>query len=415
MIDTVTTAPSFPSHVAQAVVRKINSHVNAMIGTQSRVIEGKWDKKNDTFGLFAKKELKLGKLVGSGGFSDVYEVVSFKPRDDINHKFGGHQVAARRFYEEHATKNGKSKYVVKHLKPKIAQDANKFCMAAADLCVEAQFLSSLSHKNILKIRGWSMGGIEGYAGGNHDGYFLILDRLSETLGERIESWKNAKVSRSIEYSFQQLSLENDETAQLLSRTKIAHQIASALEYLHEKNIVFRDLKPNNVGFDEHGTVKLFDFGLSRELPKEVTNVNDVYNMSGKIGTVRYMAPEVALSKEYNQKVDTYSWAIMFWSCLTLEKPFAEMGRSAHLQQVCRLGQRPQMSDDWPQSIQRLLRKAWAQDMYNRLTMVEVSAYLERIEKELSGELDYQIRRSSSIIARPSLTRNTSNTLVPMAA
>lgn len=413
MFDTVNT-PTFPAHVAQAVVRKVNNHVNAMIG-DSKVIEGQWNMKNGTFGLFDKKELRLGKLVGSGGFSDVYEVVGFEPRKELNYKYGDHQVAVRRYYEEHASKNGKSKYVVKHLKHKTTHDASKFCMAAADLCVEAQFLSSLSHKNILKLRGWSRGGVEGYAGGNHDGYFLILDRLSETLGERIESWKKAKMSRSIEYSFSQLSLENDETAQLLSRTRIAHQIASALEYLHEKNIVFRDLKPNNVGFDEHGTVKLFDFGLSRELPKDCTNVNDVYKMSGKIGTVRYMAPEVALSKQYNQKVDTYSWAVMFWSCLTLEKPYADMGRATHLQLVCRLGQRPQMSEEWPVSIQRLLTRAWAQDMYTRLTMVEVSAYLERIEKQLSGDLDCQIQRRSSAIVRPSLTRNTSNTLVSMAA
>lgn len=264
-----------------------------------------------------------------------------------------------------------------------------------------------------KIRGWSAGGIQSYGQGEHDGYFLLLDRLKETLGDRIETWKSEKFSQSLDYSLKRLGLENDNSAQLLSRTKIAHQIASAVEYLHSKNIVFRDLKPNNVGFDEHGTVKLFDFGLARELPEESTNVNDVYEMSGKIGTVRYMAPEVALSREYNQKVDTYSWSVIFWQCLTLQKPYAEMSRATHNQLVCRVGERPALSEDLPGSIQRLLKRSWAQSMYTRLTLTEVCAYLERIEKELESPLD--ITRNKSLVSRPAFRRTTSNTLISMAA
>mmetsp|Transcript_25054 Transcript_25054/g.41569 ORF Transcript_25054/g.41569 Transcript_25054/m.41569 type:complete len:413 (-) Transcript_25054:666-1904(-) len=412
MIDTI--SPTFPSHVALAVVRKVNSHVNAMIG-DSKVIEGKWDQKDGTFGLFQKNELQLGKLLGTGGFSDVYEVLSFEPKDNSS-KFADHQHAVRRFYEENATNNGKGKYVVKHLKLKTMQDASKFCMAAADLVVEAQFLNSLNHENILKIRGWSAGGTDSYGEGEHDGYFLLLDRLHQTLGERIETWKTEKFNQSLEFSLRSLGLENDNSVQLLSRTKISHQIAKAVEYLHSKNIVFRDLKPNNVGFDEYGTVKIFDFGLSRELPEQCANVNDVYIMSGKIGTVRYMAPEVALSQEYNQKVDTYSWSMIYWQCLSLEKPYAEMSRSTHKRLVCRLGERPPLSDDMPESIQKLLKRSWAQSMHTRITMTEVCAYLERTEKELESNIDVsRVTRSKSFLSRPAFRRNTSNTLVSMAA
>mmetsp|Transcript_25053 Transcript_25053/g.41565 ORF Transcript_25053/g.41565 Transcript_25053/m.41565 type:complete len:418 (-) Transcript_25053:666-1919(-) len=417
MIDTI--SPTFPSHVALAVVRKVNSHVNAMIG-DSKVIEGKWDEKDDTFGLFQKNELQLGKLLGTGGFSDVYEVLSFEPKETLS-KFTNHQHAVRRFYEENATKNGTGKYVVKHLKLKTMQNTSRFCMAAADLVVEAQFLSSLNHENILKIRGWSAGGTESYSEGEHDGYFLLLDRLHETLGERMETWKEEKFSPPpLDFNLRRLvGLENEDSSVqqlLLSRTKIAHQIAKAVEYLHSKNIVFRDLKPNNVGFDEYSTVKIFDFGLSRELPENCGNVNDVYNMSGKIGTVRYMAPEVALSREYNQKVDTYSWSMLYWQCLSLEKPYAEMSRSTHQQLVCRIGERPSLSDDMPESIQKLLKRSWAQSMHTRITMTEVCAYLERTEKELESNIDVsRVTRSKSFLSRPAFRRNTSNTLVSMAA
>ena len=410
-----TIAPAFPKSVARAITGKINSHVNAMIG-DSRVVQGRWDKRDDAFGIFEKKELQLGKLLGSGGFSNVYEVLNFEPEHTANTKYGNNQVAARRFYKENATKNGQSKYVVKHLKMETMNNPSKFCMAAADLVVEAQFLSSLNHYNILKIRGWTTGGVEAYSGGDHNGYFLILDRLSETLDKRIETWKMEQLNRSLEFSLRRLDFGNVNTAQLLSRTKIARQIASALEYLHKQNLIFRDLKPNNVGFDEFGTVKIFDFGLSRELPDPCVNANDVYDMSGKIGTVRYMAPEVALSRDYNQKVDTYSWAMLYWGCITLEKPYADMSRAMHMSMVCSFGQRPDLTNEMPDSIKDLLKKSWSQSMYNRLTMSEVRVYLELIEKELQTALDGTRSNSFRTMSRgPSFRRNTSNAIIRMAA
>lgn len=405
--------PMFQPHVARAIVNLIKLNANDKLA-DSKLIERSWSKKNASLGLFEMKELKLGKLLGTGTFSDVYEIEGFQPSNKVKH--APRTTATRQFFKDNATtKNGKSKYVVKHLRSKLAREPPTFCKAASDLCVEAQYLSVLTHENILKIRGWSTGGVDSYGKGSHSGYFLILDRLSETLADRLETWRNEKRNQSLDYSLQLLSLDNDNTAELLSRTRILHQVASALEYLHKKNIVFRDLKPDNVGFDENGTVKLFDFGLARELPKESTNVNEVYEMSGKSGTVRYMAPEVALSKNYNQKVDTYSWAMIYWSCLTLEKPYGDMGRSVHTQLVCRLGRRPQLSDEWPNSIHRVLKRAWAPDMYIRATMMEVSAWLERIEKELSGDLGSQIGRNNSILSRGSFAQQRSNSLISMAA
>ena len=409
----------FPPLTANGVVRTVNNHVNVMIG-DSTVVEGQWETNDDKFGIFEKGELQLGKVLGSGGFADVYEILKFEPKYGVRNAFSSSysskQMAARKqLCENNVTIDGKSKYVVKHLKVKNMEDPIKFCMAAADLVVEAHFLSSLNHDNILKIRGWATGGIEAYAEGHHDGYFLILDRLSETLADRIESWRKQKSDSTLEMSFQRLGLENDVTAQLLSRTKIVHQIAKALQYLHSKNIVFRDLKPNNVGFDEYGTVKIFDFGLSRELPQPCVNVNDTYHMSGKVGTVRFMAPEVALSKEYNQKVDTYSWSMLYWNCITLEKPYAEMSRSAHSSLVCVHGLRPVLTKAMPDCVKDLLTKSWAHCMETRLTMAKVCEYLECIEKELHSGLAMARSNSFRASTQPTFQRNISATLVSMAA
>lgn len=61
-----------------------------------------------------------------------------------------------------------------------------------------------------------------------------------------------------------------------------------------------------------GDVKLFDFGLSFEITEEYSSVNGLYELSGNTGSMRYMAPEVALGNPYNHKVDVYSYGILFW-------------------------------------------------------------------------------------------------------
>jgi len=51
------------------------------------------------------------------------------------------------------------------------------------------------------------------------------------------------------------------------RIVAAYGLAAAIQYLHNKKIVHRDLKPNNIGFDIRGDVKIFDFGLAKELKR----------------------------------------------------------------------------------------------------------------------------------------------------
>merc|ERR1712048_423933 len=168
-----------------------------------------------------------------------------------------------------------------------------------------------------------------YSNGTHNGYFLILDRLEDTLEKRFESWKIRRDTKS--FSCIEKSTNNNDD--ILDRINVVSQVAAALRYLHSKKIVFRDLKPGNIGFDKFGIVKIFDFGLARDLPESYIwggSKNDEYNMTGMVGTLRYMAPENALMRNYNQKVDVYSWALIFWSCLTLEKPYEKMTRNTYL-------------------------------------------------------------------------------------
>lgn len=373
--------PIFPKEVAKAIVQKIQKYVAKDV-RNSKILNCEWNEKDNIFD--GKTNLQSGDLLGSGGFCDVYAIRSLKKTQSVSRKWA--PIPRKTHKEEALDGSGKPKYVIKQLRLSSMRNPKGFCGAATDLVLEAHFLRSLDHENIINIRGWAPGGVKSYLDGRHDSYFIILDRLHDTLDKRIEKLKQVEKLRILNSEGRTSKDDWQKTSSLLSRTTIVRQVASALQYLHSKNVVFRDLKASNIGFDESGTVKLFDFGLCRELPKECVNVNDEYKMSGKVGTLRYMAPEVILSCKYNQKVDTYSWAMLYWQCLTLTKPYAVMDQNTHLKNVCKLGERPPMKNTWPESIRYLLKKSWEHDPQNRLTMLEVRALAERTEVELRGQL-----------------------------
>merc|ERR1712151_303870 len=140
---------------------------------------------------------------------------------------------------------------------------------------------------------------------------------------------------------------------LLDRLKVAHDVAGAVEYLHQRRIIYRDLKSPNIGFDIRGDVKILDFGLARILPEPLKNTaisvdtpysindstnndhdqyqdqegrdkgnvidNEIYRIS-IVGTESYMAPEVRSRQKYGVKADVYSFGVLLWELLSLSTP-----------------------------------------------------------------------------------------------
>src|SRR3990172_1892389 len=173
-------------------------------------------------------------------------------------------------YRAHDTRLGRD-VALKVLPEAFARDAER--MARFER--EAKVLASLNHPNIAAIYGLEESGpIRA----------LVMELVEgPTLAERIRGGPVAV----------------DETL------PIARQVADAVEYAHDKNVIHRDLKPANIKVTAEGTVKVLDFGLAKALADEPTEA-DMSNsptlsmaatMPGVIlGTAAYMAPEQAKGK-----------------------------------------------------------------------------------------------------------------------
>ena len=342
--------------------------------------------------LLERDEVVLGDLLGSGGFNHVFEVFSIelRPNDHENDLLNSPQ---QRMSRHHLAKRD-IPLAVKFLNDDCMRNSEDYCNGAADLLLEARYLSALAsypHPNIIHLHGVAAAGAEGFSNGTEGGYFLILDRLYDTLDNRLGVWKELErrklmsVHNNSEYALQLKAL-------FLRRLQVGIDLASALQHLHKLRVVFRDLKPDNVGFDYSGSLKLFDFGLAKELDPRQRSAKGKYTMSGATGSRRYMAPEVALSQPYHLSADVYSFAILLWEVLSLDKAFGKMSTEQHRAYVVEGDRRPKLSLQWSALLQQLLAACWNPEPHLRPTM-------KQIYKSLSAEQEAYSKASTLVMPK----------------
>ena len=101
--------------------------------------------------------------------------------------------------------------------------------------------------------------------------------------------------------------------------RICAQVATALDYAHRQGVVHRDVKPDNVLFDEDGNAILTDFGIA------TARFHGRLTAGGRaMGTPHYMAPEQAMGKTLDGRADLYAIGVMLYECLVGFPPFDGM-------------------------------------------------------------------------------------------
>ncbi|XP_013622569.1 PREDICTED: tyrosine-protein kinase FRK-like isoform X2 [Brassica oleracea var. oleracea] len=160
--------------------------------------------------------------------------------------------------------------------------------------------------------------------------------------------------------------------------KVALDVAKGMCYLHQNNIIHRDLKTANLLMDENGLVKVADFGVARvQIESGV--------MTAETGTYRWMAPEVIEHKPYSHKADVFSYAIVLWELLTGDIPYAFLTPLQAAVGVVQKGLRPKIPKKTHPKVKGLLERCWQQDPKERPDFEEIIEMLQQIMIEVGDE------------------------------
>lgn len=144
-----------------------------------------------------------------------------------------------------------------------------------------------------------------------------------------------------------------------------------------------------------------DFGLATELKNSKKAGDGLYKLTGMTGSPRYMAPEVALEKPYNEKCDVWSFSLMLWQMYALKTPF-ELYTMKSLKSRVWAGEmkRPAVDAGWPVPIKNLLKRAWSHDLRQRPCFSHVSKILRaecvRVRDGNEDGLEHNRRRSTFV-------------------
>jgi serine/threonine protein kinase len=275
---------------------------------------------------------------------------------------------------------------------KRGRDEEDWVLAVYDVCNETSLLARLaSHENIVTIMGVCKTSVSSTYKNHDSGYFFVMEKLEDILSNRLNGWRKEikqsagplsrlRRSHSLTSMSQKVLVPTSGTGsqkggrgrgrgrglQLLSSqavyqrlSDIAIGIARAMSHLHSTDfqIAIRDLKPANIGFDQNGTVKLFDFGMARQVHETDT--------AELAGTFRYISPEAVLGHRIGLESDVYSFGVILYELVTLLKPFDSYFQSGKLVRkeafidACVVGGwRPSLSRIPCRATRRLIAKCW---------------------------------------------------------
>jgi eukaryotic-like serine/threonine-protein kinase len=229
---------------------------------------------------------------------------------------------------------------------------------------EAKAASALNHPNIVHI----------YDIDQQDGVDYIAMEYVEgkTLGQLIGR-KGLKMNEALKYGV---------------------QIADALGRAHAGGIIHRDLKPGNIMVDEHGLVKVLDFGLAKlteaappDEDESTRTVRPTTEEGTIVGTVAYMSPEQAEGKRLDARSDIFSFGAVLYEMLSGSRAFQKDSKTSTLAAI--LTQEPTpLGGEIPHDVEKVVARCLRKDLARRYQhMDDLKVALEELKEESdSGKL-----------------------------
>mmetsp|Transcript_11789 Transcript_11789/g.34614 ORF Transcript_11789/g.34614 Transcript_11789/m.34614 type:complete len:513 (-) Transcript_11789:187-1725(-) len=312
--------------------------------------------------------------------------------DDGNEHYDLVPAAARDYMSAQCLRDGDARYAVKRLRTDLSN--METAKGIVDLAVEARFLASVYHPNIIKMRGTTV--VDPLGPDN----FIVMDRLYDTLEGRIDQWAAAKKMAG-GGCMGCIGGSNKEALNMImvEQMTAAYDIASVFRYLHGHELVYRDIKPDNMGFDVRGDIKVFDFGLCKELTPKLKNKDGTYDLTGMTGSRRYMAPEVVMCKPYGPPADVFSFGILLWQILACDTPFEQFDPRDHTEQVVKGGYRPPVQGSWPVMTRGILKECWDAEPKERPEFARIASVLKGELTQIADEGEAGGRRGQMISRR----------------
>ncbi|XP_070548674.1 tyrosine kinase receptor Cad96Ca-like [Ptychodera flava] len=160
--------------------------------------------------------------------------------------------------------------------------------------------------------------------------------------------------------------------------KFAFQVAEGMTFLHENNLIHRDLASRNILVTSDVNCKISDFGLARNI-----GPNQEYVMQSP-GTLplRWEAPESLISNVYNFKSDVWSYGILLWEIITFgERPYPDFENCEDVRTKVKEGYTMAIPEHCQNGLGDIIKQCWQYDAKKRPSFKRIADNLEIMKKE----------------------------------